>query len=236
MGTKKNVTMSGVDNVKIVEDQTPDNQEVVEKSQEKKQSVNKKVRSKKYASAKSRLDKTQKYELSKAIELVKDLSYSKFDGTVEAHLVVKEAGISASVSFPHSTGKSVKVDIFSEAVIKNIEAGKIDFDVLIATPSDMPKLTKFARILGPKGLMPNPKSGTLTTNPEAKKKELEAGKVMIKTERKAPLMHLGVGKISMKTEELAANIQALLDALGARVQKLTISATMSPGVKVQLEK
>ncbi|NCN87688.1 MAG: 50S ribosomal protein L1 [Candidatus Pacebacteria bacterium] len=236
MGTKKNVTISGVDNVKIVEDQTPDSQEMVEKSPENKQSVNKKVRSKKYASAKSRLDKTQKYELSKAIALVKDLSYSKFDGTVEAHLVVKEAGISASVSFPHSTGKAVKVAIFSDAVIKDIEAGNIDFDILIATPSDMPKLTKFARVLGPKGLMPNPKSGTLTTNPEAKKKELEAGKVNIKTERKAPLMHLGVGKTSMKTEDLAENIQALLNAVGTRVQKLSISATMSPGVKVQLEK
>jgi large subunit ribosomal protein L1 len=235
MGTKKNVTMSGVDNVKIVEDQTPDSQ-VIEESQNKKQPVNKRVRSKKYASAKSRLDKTQKYELSKAIELVKDLSYSKFDGTVEAHLVVREAGISASVSFPHSTGKSIKVAIFSDAVIKDIEAGNTDFDVLIATPSDMPKLTKFARVLGPKGLMPNPKSGTLTTNPEAKKKELEAGKVTLKTERKAPLMHLGVGKVSMKTEDLAENIQALLNAVGTRVQKLSISATMSPGVKVQLEK
>jgi large subunit ribosomal protein L1 len=235
MGTKKNVTMSGVDTVKIVEDQTPDSQ-VIEESQNKKQPVNKRVRSKKYASAKSRLDKTQKYELSKAIELVKDLSYSKFDGTVEAHLVVREAGISASVSFPHSTGKSIKVAIFSDAVIKDIEAGNTDFDVLIATPSDMPKLTKFARVLGPKGLMPNPKSGTLTTNPEAKKKELEAGKVTLKTERKAPLMHLGVGKVSMKTEDLAENIQALLNAVGTRVQKLSISATMSPGVKVQLEK
>ncbi|NCN03842.1 MAG: 50S ribosomal protein L1 [Candidatus Pacebacteria bacterium] len=235
MGTKKNVTMSGVDTVKIVEDQTPDSQ-IVTESQNTKQPVNKKIRSKKYALAKSRLDKTQKYELSKAIDLVKSLSYSKFDGTVEAHLVVKEAGISTSVSFPHSTGKSIKVAIFSDEVIKDIEAGNTNFDVLIATPSDMPKLTKFARVLGPKGLMPNPKSGTLTTNPEAKKKELEAGKVTLKTERKAPLMHLGVGKVSMKTEDLAENIQALLNAVGTRVQKLSISATMSPGVKVQLEK
>ena len=227
--------MSGVDTVKIVEDQTPDSQ-IVTESQNTKQPVNKKIRSKKYALAKSRLDKTQKYELSKAIDLVKSLSYSKFDGTVEAHLVVKEAGISTSVSFPHSTGKSIKVAIFSDEVIKDIEAGNTNFDVLIATPSDMPKLTKFARVLGPKGLMPNPKSGTLTTNPEAKKKELEAGKVTLKTERKAPLMHLGVGKVSMKTEDLAENIQALLNAVGTRVQKLSISATMSPGVKVQLEK
>lgn len=230
MGSTKNVTVSGVDNVKVVDAPTPEEKAV------KKQPIAKKVRSKKYTSAKSRLDKTKKYQLSTAIDMVKDLSYSKFDGTIEAHLVVKEAGTSASVSFPHSTGKSVKVAIFSAAVAKDIEAGNIDFDVLVASPSDMPKLTKFARTLGPKGLMPNPKNGTLTTNPEAKKKELEAGKVTIKTERKAPLIHLGVGKTSMKTEELAANIEALLTALSNKVEKLTISATMSPGVKVQIEK
>jgi large subunit ribosomal protein L1 len=230
MGTTKNVTISGVEDVKIVEEPTTEAKEV------KKTKVNQKIRSKRYVSSKSRLDRTKKYDLNKAIELVKNLSYSKFDATVEAHLVVKEAGINASVSFPHSTGKAVKAVIFSEKVIKDIEAGKIDFDVLIATPSDMPKLTKFARILGPKGLMPNPKSGTLTTNPEGKKKELEAGKILIKTERKAPLVHIGVGKVSMKVEELAANITALLDGYKGRVNKLTLCSTMSPGVKVQIEK
>lgn len=230
MGTTKNVTVSGVENVKIVDAPTQEEKTV------KKQPVAKKIRSKKYTLAKSKLDKTQKYELAKAIEMVKDLSYSKFDGTVEAHLVVKEAGISTNVSFPHSTGKSIKVAIFSEKLAKDIEAGNIDFDILIASPSDMPKLTKFARVLGPKGLMPNPKNGTLTTNPEGKKKELEAGKVNVKTERKAPLMHIGVGKISMKTADLAENIEALLNALKGKVNKLTISATMSPGVKVEIEK
>jgi large subunit ribosomal protein L1 len=230
MGTTKNVTMSGVENVKIVEDATP------EVKQDKKQPINKKVRSKKYASAKSRLYKTKKYELSKAIELVKDLSYSKFAGTVEAHLVVKEAGISAGVSFPHSTGKSISVAIFSDETIKKIEDNAIDFDILIATPSDMGKLTKYARVLGPKGLMPNPKNGTLTTNPEGKKKELEAGKITVKTERKAPLVHLGVGKTDMTTEALVENINALLKAFKGKVEKLSLSATMSPGVKVEVEK
>lgn len=230
MGTTKNVTISGVENVKIVEEPTTQVKEI------KKQKVNQKLRSKKYSAARSKLDKTKKYDLKQALELVKSLSYSKFDGTLEAHLVVKEAGINANISFPHSTGKAVKATIFSDKVIKDIEAGKIDFDVLIATPSDMSKLTKFARILGPKGLMPNPKSGTLTTNPEAKKKELEAGKVMIKTERKAPLVHVGVGKTSMTVKELSANIEALLAGFKGRVIKLILCSTMSPSVKVRLEK
>ncbi|MDH5533046.1 MAG: hypothetical protein OEX81_01305 [Candidatus Pacebacteria bacterium] len=229
MGTTKNVTISGTEDVKIVEEPTT---EVAET----KQKVNQRLRSKKYTLSRSKLDKTKRYDLNKALELVKSLSYSKFDGTVEAHLVVKEAGINANISFPHSTGKASKITIFSDKVIKDIEAGNIDFDVLIATPSDMSKLTKFARVLGPKGLMPNPKSGTLTTNPEAKKKELEAGKVMIKTERKAPLVHVGVGKTSMTTEELAANVEALLNGFKGRVVKLNLCSTMSPSVKVQLEK
>jgi large subunit ribosomal protein L1 len=248
MGSKKNVAVSGVDEVKIVaaptietEDKTNDNEDVdaentaeatpVEATPTKKT----RIRSKKYTSAKSKIDKSKKYELTEAIEIVKKLSYSKFDGTIEAHLVVKEAGISTSLSFPHSTGKSIKAVIFSDKVIKDIEAGKIDFDVLLATPQDMPKLTKFARVLGPKGLMPNPKNGTLSTNPEAKKKELEAGKFTLKAERKAPLVHIGVGKVSMKTEELAANVQALLDSLIGKVEKLALSATMSPSVKVVVE-
>jgi len=236
MGTTKNVTMSGVENVKIVEDVTLDSQTAPSETEVAKPKVNQRTRGKKYSLAKSKLDRTQKFELDKAIELIKKLSYSKFDGTVEAHLVVKEAGISANISFPHSTGKSIKAVIFSDKVIKDIEEGNINFDVLIATPSDMGKLTKFARVLGPKGLMPNPKSGTLTTNPEAKKKELEAGKVMIKTERKAPLVHVGVGKVSMSVEQLSANITTLLDGFKGRVQKLSICSTMSPGIRVHLEK
>lgn len=229
MGTTKNVTMAGDENIKIVDAEHPE-QDTTKKP------TNKKVRSKKYASKNAQVDKTIKYELSKAVELVKKLSYTKFDGTIEAHLLVKEAGLSANVSFPHSTGKSIRAVIFSEAIAEELAQGQINFDVLIAAASDMPKLTKFARLLGPKGLMPNPKTGTLTTNPEGKKKELEAGKVSLKTEKKAPLMHVGVGKVSMETAQLVANIQALLDALQGKVLKLTLSATMSPAVKVVIEK
>lgn len=229
MGTTKNVTISGDENIKIVDAEHPEQETTVKPTA-------KKIRSKKYVSKNSQVDKTIKYELSKAVEMVKKLSYTKFDGTVEAHLIVKEAGISANVSFPHSTGKSVRAVIFSESLIEELTNGVINFDILIATAADMPKLTKFAKLLGPKGLMPNPKSGTLTSNPEGKKKELEAGKVSLKTEKKAPLMHVGVGKVSMETAKLAENIQALLDALQGKVVKLTLSATMSPSVKVIIEK
>lgn len=230
MGTTKNVTVSGVENVKIVE--APE----LETATTTKQPVSKKTRSKKYAGKNAQVDKTIKYELNKAVELVKKLSYTKFDGTIEAHLLVKEAGLTVNVSFPHSTGKSIKAVIFSDSVAEELAQGIINFDVLIATAPDMAKLTKFAKLLGPKGLMPNPKTGTLTSNPEGKQKELASGKVSLKTEKKAPLMHVGVGKVSMETAQLVANVQALLEALQGKVLKLTLSATMSPGVKVVIEK
>lgn len=258
MGTKKNVTIAGMDEVKIV---APPVEEVVETTEAteaieaaevsadgevaetvvaeetaKPAKVARKTRSKKYAAKNAQVDKTIKYELQKAVETVKKLSYSKFDGTIEAHLIVKEVGITANVSFPHSTGKSIKAVIFNEEIAKELADGVISFDVLVASAPDMAKLTKFARLLGPKGLMPNPKNGTLTTNPEGKVKELAAGKVTLKTEKKAPLMHVGVGKVSMETTALVENIQAMLDALQGKVLKLTLSATMSPGVKVIIEK
>ena len=114
----------------------------------------------------------------------------------------------------------------------DIEAGKIDFDVLVASPEFMPKLAKFARVLGPKGLMPNPKNGTLTPKPEIKKKELEAGKFNLKTEKKAPLMHLSIGKMDMSSKELTENLEALLKALNGKLLKVSIAASMSPSVKV----
>ena len=98
----------------------------------------------------------------------------------------------------------------------------------------MGKITKFAKILGPKGLMPNPKNGTLTANPEKKKKELEAGSFTLKAEKKAPLMHLSVGKISLETKQLVENIEALLKALSGKALKLSLCASMSPSVRVDL--
>jgi large subunit ribosomal protein L1 len=149
--------------------------------------------------------------------------------------VVREAGTSVSLTLPHSTGKSVRVAIASDEVIAKIQAGEIDFDVLVAHPSFMPKLAKFAPVLGPKGLMPNPKNGTLTPNPEAAQKKLEAGTVTVKTEKKAPLMHVRIGKNSMETAQLTANLETLLKTLKGKVLSMAIASSMSPGVKVVIE-
>lgn len=243
MGTKRNVVVSGVDDVKIVksdaEPTVTENETAVEATETVETPVKaaKKVsaRSKKYHASRAQVDKTKNYDPFAAIELIKRLSYSKFDGTVEAHAVVKDIGDSVKVTFPFSTGRSIRVAIASDELLAEIEAGTISFDVLVATPQFMPKLTKFARILGPKGLMPNPKSGTLTPNPEQKKKELEAGSVLLKTEKKAPLIHTTLGKVSMDTKQLVENLDALIKALKGKAIKLSIAATMSPSVKVKVE-
>lgn len=192
------------------------------------------TRSKKYVSNRSQVDKTRLYDAFAAVELVKRLSYSKFDGTVTLDGVVREVGQQATVTLPHSTGKAVRVAIASDEVIAAVEAGTIDFDVLVSSPQFMPKLAKLARTLGPKGLMPNPKNGTLTPNPEAKKKELEKGALTIKTEKKNPVIHVSIGKVSMDTKILVDNLTALMDALKGKLQKASISASMSPSVKVQV--
>ncbi len=237
MGSKKNVDMTATETqVKVVADKeetVPDSKS--EAKTDKKPAKSKKIRGKKYRAVRSQLDKSKFYSSKEAVELVKKLSYTKFVGSVEAHLVVREIGDSVSLTLPHSTGKTVKVTIVNAQVLSAIEAGKLDFDVLLAHPEFMPKLAKFASILGPKGLMPNPKNGTLTPNPELKKQELEAGKFVLKTEKKAPLMHLIIGKTDMSSTDLLENLQALLEALKGKVLKLSLAASMGPGVKVLVE-
>jgi large subunit ribosomal protein L1 len=247
MGTKKNVDMSSSETkVKIVKAPIEDvgvgmldvevdveGKEVKSKKIVKKKAT--KTRGKKYAAARANLDKTKKLEPKAAIELIKKLSYSKFDGAIEANIMVKEVGMSFNFALPHSTGKSIKVAIVDDKVLKNIEAGKLDFDALICTPDYMPKIAKFAKVLGPKGLMPNPKNGTVTPKPELKKKELESGKMDIKTDKKAPLINMSVGKVSMDSKKLVENINTILKIMKGKIVKLSISASMSPGVKVQVE-
>jgi large subunit ribosomal protein L1 len=195
----------------------------------------KKIRSKKYQAIRAKIDQTHTYEPTAAIDLVKKLSYTKFAGTITAHLTVREIGISKELTLPHSTGQSRKIEIASDELLKKIEAGQIDFDVLIASPEFMPKITKYAPMLGPKGLMPNPKNGTLTSNPEKRQQELQAGSIVLKTESKAPLIHVSIGKTDMETKQLIENLLALILAFKGRVKKVVISATMSPGVKVEWE-
>lgn len=192
-------------------------------------------RSNRYKQAKSHIDRTKMYSLSEAIKLLKSTATAKFDESVEVHLVSKESLGTIEVAYPHSTGKVVKVAILNEDVIEQLNKGVTDFDVLVASPADMKNLTKFARLLGPKGLMPNPKNGTLVADPAKRAKELTSGKTSVRSEKKAPLVHTTVGKISMDAEALEANIRALLNTAGqGKVLKAVICTSMSPGVKIAL--
>jgi len=196
-----------------------------------------KKRSKRYLEAKKKIDVTQFYPLSDAIKLVKETSLSKFDGKVEAHITVLEAGNLGEIVFPHLQVAAKKVVIFDDPILDLIKSNKIDFDVLIATPATMPKLLPFARVLGPKGLMPNTKTGTLTDKPEEAVKKFSVAKTVLKTEAKAPVAHIIVGKVSQPIDELAANIQELIKIITpAKIKKLVLCPTMGPAVKVLIEK
>ncbi len=200
-----------------------------------------KVHGKKYVEMRSKVDFKKLYPVASGVELVKETSFSKFDGTVELHLVLFEHALSdnkdyrGSVTLPHGTGKTIKVAIADEALIAKVESGTIDFDILVASPSIMPKLAKVARVLGPKGLMPNPKNGTVSPDPEKRAKELAGGSVNFKTEPENPIIHLSVGKVSFDTKKLVDNIQTVLQTIGrTKISRATISATMSPGVKLAI--
>ncbi len=187
--------------------------------------------------AKSKVDPQKKYELIEAIKLVKSLNITKFVSTLPLHLnlVAKDAPTRVELTFPHLAGVAKRVAIVSDELLKDIDKGKIEFDILITSPAFMPKLAKYAKVLGPKGLMPSPKSGTVTPDPEKKAQEFAAGKTVVKAEAKFPLMHVTVGKINQPEAELIANIQALLGAIKLKnITKATLASTMSPGIKLQL--
>ena len=199
------------------------------------------VRSKRYVEAASLVDKTKIYPLTDAVSLVKKTSLTKFDGSVELHINLNPASLGekkdmrGSVSLPHGTGKQVRVVVADDTVIADVTAGKINFDILVAHPSMMPRLARVARILGPKGLMPNPKTGTVTEDTTKRARELSTGKVNFKTEPDQPLIHLLVGKVSFEDKKLEDNVTAILDAVGrGKIAKATLTATMGPGVKVQI--
>lgn len=195
-----------------------------------------KKRSKRYLAAKAKVDINKYYPLKEAIKLVKETSLSKFDGKVEAHVTIFDIGNVGEINFPHLETASKKVVILNDTILAELKDGKINFDVLIATPSTMPKLLPLAKLLGPKGLMPNPKNGTLTDKPEESVKKLSAAKTVLKTEKKAPVVHTVVGKISQKDEEVIANIEELIKVVKAnKIRKLALCATMGPCVKVEIK-
>lgn len=215
--------------------------EVVEKSEpvkekkEEKKAVSTHVRGKKHREAMKQVDKNKVYGLAEAIALLKKIKYASFDESVELHLNVKEQGIKGEVALPHTTGKTVRVKVVDDALLETLEKGVIDFDVLVTHPSFMPKLAKFARVLGPKGLMPNPKAGTVSTNPDEVVKKFEKGTLRYKTEPKFHLMHQLIGKISHEEGALVENADAFLNAVGrTNITAAFIKTTMSPSLKIQI--
>ena len=195
------------------------------------------VRGKRYVAARKKYDINKLYSLSEAVELVKSTSLSKFDGKIEAHVLGMDMGNIGEIAFPHLELGTKKIVILDDAVLAEIKDGKVNFDILIATPVTMPKLLPFAKLLGPRGLMPNPKNGTLTEKPEDAQKRLSVAKTMIKSEKKAPVIHQVVGKVSQKTEEIIANINELIKVVKfVKMKKLVLCATMGPGIKCEIIK
>lgn len=194
------------------------------------------VRGKKYKGAEKHVSKDKIYSLKEAISTLKKIKYAKFDESVELHLNTDEAGLKGEIQLPHSTGKIVRTKIVDDKVLDEIEAGKFDFDVLITHPSFMPKLAKYARVLGPKGLMPNPKAGTVSQTPEEVVKKFAKGTLRWKTEEKFPLIHQMIGKISAEDKALSENAQTFIQSVGkVHIKQAYIKTTMSPSVKIDIE-
>lgn len=202
-------------------------------------------RSTKYQELSGKVDKSKSYSLDEALKLLPQLKLAKFDETVELHINTTDKGISGSVALPHGTGKQLRIAIANpsedakavDELVKKVEAGTIDFDVLLATPDAMPKLARVARFLGPRGLMPNPKNGTVTPKPEEAAKKFAGGQVNFKTEAKFPLLHMTVGKVSFGETKLADNVKAAIEAVQMKnIKTVTLKSTMSPGIRLDTAK
>ena len=222
-------------------------------------------RGKKYIEAAKLVDRTTQYDVADAIALVKKASTAKFDETVEIHVRTGCDGrhadqqIRGAVVLPHGTGKTVRILVFAkgdkadeataagadyvgaEELIPKIQnEGWLDFDVVVATPNMMGVVGRLGRVLVPKGLMPNPKAGTVTMDITKAVNEIKAGKIEYRLD-KSNIVHVPVGKVSFTEEQLADNFQAVMDAIikakpsavkGQYLESVTIASTMGPGVKL----
>lgn len=213
------------------------------------------------------VDKTKSYSLAEALDLATQTATTKFDSTVEMHVRLgvdpKQAdqNVRTTVTLPNGTGKNVRVaalvsvddvDAVKEAgadyageeeIMKMLEKENLAFDVLVATPQFMPKLGKFARLLGPRGLMPNPKAGTVSANPVQAVKEAKAGKVEYRVDKQG-IVHLGIGKVSFGAEKLQQNANVFINSLkaarpstlkGNYIISAAVATTMGPSIKVDLQ-
>jgi large subunit ribosomal protein L1 len=222
-------------------------------------------RGKSYQAAAKNIEADKVYSLAEALELATKTSPVKFDASVEVHVRLgvdprqADQNIRTTVSLPNGTGKTVRVAVFApeaehaaakkagadvigdEEFLKQLDKEEVNFDILIATPQYMPKLGKYARLLGPRGLMPNPKSGTVATDVAKAVTEAKAGKVEYRVDKQA-IVHLSIGKVSFGADKLAENAKAFFDSLqsqkptslkGSYVKSTSISTTMGPGIKVE---
>lgn len=221
---------------------------------------------KKYIAVKEKVDTTKQYKLEEAIEKVKQLAYTKFNETVDLAVNLgvdpkkSDQMVRGTVVLPHGRGKKVRIVVFvkgekakeaaeagadyvgAEDLIEKIKGGWLDFDKAVATPDLMGMVSKLGKILGPRGLMPNPKSGTVTFDVGKAVKDIAAGKVDYKIE-KAGVVHVPIGKVSFDSQKLIENAKAVLDAIikakpstskGKYLKKLSISSTMGAGVSVDV--
>lgn len=224
-------------------------------------------RGKAYRKAAEKVEQDKAYALADAIQLATETNPAKFDASVEIHVRLgvdprqADQNIRSTVVLPHGTGKTVRVAVFAndtdadkakqagadiagdEAIVKLLDKGTLDFDVLIASPQYMPKLGKYARLLGPKGLMPNPKSGTVATDIAKAVSEAKAGKVEYRVDKQATI-HLSVGKVSFGADKLLENANTFFASLqaqkpaslkGVYVKSVAVATTMGPGIKVDYQ-
>ena len=221
---------------------------------------------KRYQDAVKLVERDRVYSVAEAVGLARETSNTKFDASVEAHLRLgvdprhADQMVRGTVVLPHGTGKVVRVAVFaqgekaqealragadevgSEDLVKKIEAGWLEFDVAIATPDTMGQVGRLGRILGRRGLMPNPKAGTVTFDIERAVKEVKGGRVEFKVDKGA-IVHVPVGKASFEADQLAENLSALVDAVnrakpagskGTYMRTLSIATTMGPGIRVDI--
>lgn len=193
-------------------------------------------RGKKYREVFAKIEKMKLYSIEEAIALVKETSTSKFDSAIEMHIKVKGDGVRGTVVLPNGNGKTKKVAVADDNVIEQISLGNIDFDVLLATPAQMPKLAKFAKVLGPKGLMPSPKAGTVTDDIEKAMQEISGGRIEYRAD-KNKVVHLSIGKASFSDAQILENYKVIEQVLFAhKIVTISLASTMGPGVKVSLTK
>ncbi len=224
------------------------------------------TRGKAYLEAHKEIDQEKRYSPEEALRLVKDNAFANFDETVECHVRLgvdprhADQVVRGALVLPHGTGRTVRVLVFAqgekaeeareagadyvgdEELAEKIEGGWLDFDVAVATPDMMRVVGRLGRVLGPRGLMPNPKSGTVTADIGTSVREIKAGKVEYRTDRQGNI-HVPIGKVSFSVEQLVENLQSVIDALqkarppgakGRYFLKITVTSTMGPGVKVNI--